>query len=218
VTNLGHPESIQAREAVQGRGQRRALHGRFDGMNRHGLAKLNRREFPGVQLEIIRLYRANGTFKGGFNPDAWIRNITYQRVRAQDNDISAFWALADFGYFRFERGHLRSLSNQHWEGEAPLSMKKFDSVIQPNRATTLLSKKRFRASRYPLTKGKGNEEVSLDNEPGQKVTVRGRATEPLSTYAILASYNDTVGRFPGIRCRSSVEIYFDESRWNARGL
>ena len=32
-------------------------------MNRHGLADLNRREFSRVQLEVVCLYRANGTFK-----------------------------------------------------------------------------------------------------------------------------------------------------------
>ena len=59
VTNLGHPDSIRARvEAVQGGRQCRALRGRLDGMNRHGLAKLNRREFSGVQLEVIRRYLA----------------------------------------------------------------------------------------------------------------------------------------------------------------
>ena len=32
-------------------------------MNRHGLAELNRRDFLGVQLEVVRLYRANGALK-----------------------------------------------------------------------------------------------------------------------------------------------------------
>jgi hypothetical protein len=99
-------------------------------MNRHGLAKLNRRDFWGVQLEVIRLYRANGTFKEGFDPDARIRNIAYQEVRAQDNDISAFLGVADFGYSRFERGHIWSVSNQYWEGEAPITPLNMKKLIQ----------------------------------------------------------------------------------------
>ena len=46
-------------------------------MNRHGLADLNRREFSGVQLEVVRLDRANGTIKERLNSDAWISDITY---------------------------------------------------------------------------------------------------------------------------------------------
>jgi hypothetical protein len=80
-------------------------------MDRHGLADLNRREFSGVQLEVVRLDRANGTFKEWLNPDAWISDIAYEGVRTQDDDISAFWVLADFGYFSFERGHVRSVSS-----------------------------------------------------------------------------------------------------------
>ena len=45
-------------------------------MNRRGLAELNRRDFLGVQLEVVRLYRANGTLKEWLNPDVWISNIS----------------------------------------------------------------------------------------------------------------------------------------------
>jgi hypothetical protein len=61
--------------------QRRDLHHRLDRMNRHGLTNLNRRELSGVQLEVVRLYRADGTLKEWFNPDAWISNIAYEGVR-----------------------------------------------------------------------------------------------------------------------------------------
>ena len=90
-------------------------------MNRHGLADLNRREFSGVQLEVVRLDRANVTIKERLNSDARISDIAYEGVGTQDDDISAFWVLADFGYFSFERGHIRSVSSQHWESEVPIS-------------------------------------------------------------------------------------------------
>jgi len=44
-------------------------------MNRHGLADLNRREFSGVQLEVVRLDRANGTIKERLNSDAFGFNL-----------------------------------------------------------------------------------------------------------------------------------------------
>jgi hypothetical protein len=83
----------------------RRSHCRLNCSNRHGLAELNRRGFWGYQLEVIRLYRANGTFKKWLNADARISNIAYEGVRTQDDDISAFRVLADFGYSGFERGH-----------------------------------------------------------------------------------------------------------------
>jgi hypothetical protein len=51
-----------------------------DRVNRHGLANLNRRKFSDVQLEVVRLYRANGTLKEWFNPDTWISDIADQGV------------------------------------------------------------------------------------------------------------------------------------------
>ena len=39
-------------------------------MNRHGLADLNRREFSSVQLEVVRLDRANATIKERLNSGA----------------------------------------------------------------------------------------------------------------------------------------------------
>jgi hypothetical protein len=90
-------------------------------MNRHGLADLNWREFSGVQLEVVGLDRANGTIKERLNSDARISDIAYERVGTQDDDISAFWVLADFGYFSFERGHIRIVSSQLWESEVPIT-------------------------------------------------------------------------------------------------
>ena len=90
-------------------------------MNRHGLADLNRREFLGVQLEVVRLDRANGTIKERLNSDAWISDIAYEGVGYAGRRLSAFWVLADFGYLSFERGHIGSVSSQHWESELPVS-------------------------------------------------------------------------------------------------
>jgi hypothetical protein len=74
------PSAIEARHG-ESMGWRRDSHHRLNCMNRHGLAELNRRDFLDVQLEVVRLYRANGTFKEWLDPDAWISNIAYEGVR-----------------------------------------------------------------------------------------------------------------------------------------
>jgi hypothetical protein len=90
-------------------------------MNCYGLIDMNRWQFPGVQLEVIRLYRANGALKERLNPDGWVSKITGQGIRTQDDDIAALWVLTYFADLVSNEGMSEAYSSQGWEGEAPVA-------------------------------------------------------------------------------------------------